>query len=131
MFEVAHSGEDHRDPMLVGRLDHLFISDRAARLDDSRDPVAGGFIKSITPFEAYDGASLVGADVIPRDDAQFYGVTPGVQVVFKVRFLNDFVSPLRSSQIFRATIFVVGNGIAELDAREVVIVVPAGSTALI
>jgi hypothetical protein len=92
---------------------------------------AGGFIKAITPFEAYDGAALVGADVIARDDVQFYGVTPGVQVVFKVRFLNDFVSPLRSSQIFRATIFVIGNGIAELDAREVVIVVPAGSTALI
>ncbi len=92
---------------------------------------AGSFIKAITPFEAYDGAALVGSDDIPRDDAQFYGVTPGVQVVFKVRFLNDVVAPTRSSQIFRATILVIGNGIAELDAREVVIVVPAGSAILI
>ena len=45
--------------------------------------------------------------------------------------MNDFVAPLRSSQIFRATIIVLGNGIAELDDREVVIVVPAGSGPLI
>jgi len=92
---------------------------------------AAMFIKAITPFEAYDGAAPIGIDVIPRDDVQFYDVTPGVQVIFKVRFLNDFVPPLRSSQIFRATIIVLGNGIAELDDREVVIVVPAGSGPLI
>ena len=44
--EVAPAGEDHRDARAVGRLDHLVVAHRAARLDDRgrrprRSPAAG------------------------------------------------------------------------------------------
>src|SRR5690606_19829741 len=34
--EVAHSGDDHGDAMLVGGLDHLIVAHGAARLDHRR-----------------------------------------------------------------------------------------------
>lgn len=90
------------------------------------------FIKAITPLKAYDEAGIeVPEDVIARDDTTFYGVAPGSTVSFTVRFDNDFLAPALTSLVFRATIFVVGNGVADLDEREVVIVVPAGSGPLI
>jgi hypothetical protein len=45
-------------------------------------------------------------------------------VTFDVDFHNDFVPPPPTAQIFRALIVVVGNGVAELDSRQVYIVVP-------
>ena len=140
VFNISSDGTGLGDSLVeaVRKLAEETPQDLSTTVRDGADfpagmpPVdAGYFIKAITPFEAYDGAALVGADVIPRDELQFYDVTPGVQVIFKVHFLNDFLAPTRSSQIYRATIVVLGNAIAELDQREVVIVVPAGSQPLI
>ncbi len=86
------------------------------------------FIKNITPARIVAGG-------IPTecpssglcDDRLFYSVTPGATVEFRVRFLNDFQPPRPFSQVFRAEILVLGNGVAELDSRDVVIVVPSGS----
>ncbi len=89
------------------------------------------FIKAITPLEAHDGATLIPESEIPRDDTTFYDVTPGTTVTFRVRFQNDFQAPQLSTQIFLAKIYVVGNGVADLDEHDVVIVVPAGSGPLI
>ena len=46
MSEVAHPGKDHRHAVLIGSRDHLFIANRAARLDDSSkyDPLRRGEI---------------------------------------------------------------------------------------
>ncbi len=89
---------------------------------------ARNFIKSITPVSFFDGVTNVECPMTSRcDDQQFYDVTPGQTVRFRVRFLNDFQEPRSFAQVFLATIYVLGNGVAELDAREVVIVVPAGS----
>lgn len=86
------------------------------------------FVKAITPVRLIDGATTISCPTDGRcDDRDFYGVTPGQLVEFNVRFQNDFVPPRRTSQVFRATIYVLGNGVAELDARDVTIVVPAGS----
>ncbi len=86
------------------------------------------FIKSITPVSLFDGATDVSCPMTGRcDEQQFFGVPPGQTVRFRVRFLNDFQEPQSFAQVFLATIYVLGNGVAELDAREVVIVVPAGS----
>ncbi|MBX7192690.1 MAG: hypothetical protein K1X94_11560 [Sandaracinaceae bacterium] len=86
------------------------------------------FVKAITPTQLLDGGTVVTCPMSGRcDDRDFFDVRPGQRVEFDVRFLNDFVPPRRTAQVFRATIFVVGNGIAELDARDVTIVVPAGS----
>jgi len=38
MSKMPHAGENHRHAMLVGRSDHFFILDRAARLDDRLGP---------------------------------------------------------------------------------------------
>jgi len=102
-------------------------------IPDTGTPIdATLMIKAITPLAAYDGGGIeVPASEIERDDIAFYGVTPGVTVEFTVRFRNDVVEPQTSSQIFLAKIIVVGNGVADLDEREVIIVVPAGSGPLI
>jgi hypothetical protein len=140
VFSISDAGTGLGDSLVeaVRKLAEETPQDISTTVRDGADypaglpPVdAGGFIKAVTPFEAYDGAVLVDATTIPRDDMQFYSVTPGVQVIFNVHFLNDFIAPTRSSQIYRATIVVLGSAIAELDQREVVIVVPAGSLPLI
>jgi hypothetical protein len=91
---------------------------------------AAMFVKAITPVRllADGGATTITCPTSGRcDDRDFFGVVPGQLVEFDVRFENDFVPPRRTSQVFRATIFVLGNRVAELDARDVTIVVPAGS----
>jgi len=93
---------------------------------------AGQFIKAITPLRAFDMAGTEIPDPpLMRDDTTFHSVAPGTTLEFRVRFLNDFQPPINTAQVFRAKIFVVGNGVADLDVHEVVIVVPAGSAPLI
>lgn len=89
---------------------------------------ATNFIKNITPASLFDGAADTACPASGVcDDQLFYDVTPGQTVRFRVRFLNDFQMPQSFAQVFLATIVVLGNGVAELDSRPVVIVVPAGS----
>lgn len=96
-----------------------------------QDPAvdATQFVKAITPTRLVEGGvPTVTCPMTDRcDDHVFYGVSPGDVVEFRVRFENDFQRPRASTQLFRATIVVLGNGVAELDEREVVIIVPAGS----
>jgi hypothetical protein len=88
------------------------------------------FIKSIVPVEGYRGGAPGG--YTSKDDVAFYGVTPGTQVEFAIDFYNDVRMPADVAQIFRARIIVVGNGVADLDARNVYIIVPPeGGTILI
>ncbi len=97
---------------------------------DGIGPVdAGMFIKAITPVTLFDGAVAHPCpDATRCDHRNFFDVTPGNRVTFKIRFMNDFQEPRSHAQVFLATIVVLGNGVAELDAREVIIVVPSGST---
>jgi hypothetical protein len=89
------------------------------------------FIKTITPVEGYRNGAP-GEGYRSKDDRAFYEVVPGTLVEFEVRFLNDVRPPAESAEIFRARIMVMGNGVAELDARNAYIVVPPdGSTILI
>jgi len=89
------------------------------------------FIKSITPVEGYrDGVAGTGYDSF--DDTTFYGVIPGTLVDFAIDFWNDVRPPAATAEIFQARIIVVGNGVADLDSRNVYIVVPPeGGTILI
>jgi hypothetical protein len=77
------------------------------------------FIKQITPVTAVpaDGADH-------WDDTTFYHVQPGTQVIFDVRFENTTFPPRDTAAVFEATIVVVGNGVARLDSRRVIIIVP-------
>ncbi|MEM9067310.1 MAG: hypothetical protein AAGE52_02350 [Myxococcota bacterium] len=89
------------------------------------------FIKAITPVEGFrEGVPGTGYDSF--DDTTFYNVIPGTIVEFSVEFLNDVRPPAETAQIFRARIVVVGNGVTDLDSREVYIIVPPdGATILI
>jgi hypothetical protein len=89
------------------------------------------FIKSIVPLEGYrDGIEGTGYD--SKDATTFYGVIPGTLVDFTIDFWNDVRPPAATAQIFKAKIIVVGNGVADLDSRNVYIVVPPeGGTILI
>lgn len=92
---------------------------------------AGRFVKAITPVSLFDGTSHDCPDATLCDDQRFYGVVPGSTVTFRIRFLNDFQEPRSHAQVFLATIVVLGNSVAELDEREVIIVVPSGSVPIL
>jgi hypothetical protein len=93
------------------------------------------FIKSIVPIEGFrDGIAGAnpGVSYSSKDDTTFYQVIPGTMVDFGIDFWNDVHPPAATALIFRATIIVLGNGVAELDQREVYIIVPPeGGTVLI
>jgi hypothetical protein len=97
--------------------------------DEPNDPGPGDedfdatrFIIDITPksFFPADGASGMDEDL-------FFDVTPGTSVTFDVTFKNDVVEPEESAQVFKAWIDVMGNGVARLDERMVIIIVPTES----
>lgn len=89
------------------------------------------FIKAIVPDEGFrDGVPGTGYD--SKDDTTFYGVIPGTLVDFGIDFYNDVREPAATAEIFQARIIVVGNGVADLDSRNVYIIVPPeGGTVLI
>jgi len=81
------------------------------------------FIKAIVPVEGYrDG--VAGTGYASKDMTTFYGVIPGTIVEFAIDFWNDVRMPADVSQVFVARIIVVGNGVTDLDSRNVYILVP-------
>ncbi len=82
------------------------------------------FIEAIVPQEGYGSSGAAGTGYDSKDETTFYGVVPGTQVAFRVDFANRVRMPAESAEIFRARIIVVGNGVTDLDARNVYIVVP-------
>jgi hypothetical protein len=90
--------------------------------DDSTDLYgfdARLFIKRIVPVSAFPATG-----VERWDDTTFYQVQPGTRVTFDVTFENTVFEPRESAAVFKAVIGVVGNGVARLDSREVIIIVP-------
>ena len=86
------------------------------------------FIKNIVPVEGYGPAGesgpIPGVTYTSKDMTTFYEVIPGTQVEFTIDFWNDVrPTPVRT-EIHQAKIIVVGNGVADLDFRNVYIVVP-------
>ena len=77
------------------------------------------FIKDIT---------TVGADpetgIESMDEHAFYSVIPGTRVEFLVDFYNDFQPEQDNPQLYRAVIVILGNGVARLDERVVLIQIP-------
>lgn len=49
--EVAHACEHHGDAVLVGSGDGLFITHRAAGLNDAFDASGGGIVNAVTEWE--------------------------------------------------------------------------------
>lgn len=104
------------------------VTRRLENVDGNPDNIdATRFIKAVRP-----NATIPAGGATSMDDRTFYHVTPGTEVEFTVEFDNDFRMPNGRTEIFRAQIIVVGNGVADLDVRQVYIVVPPdGQTILI
>jgi hypothetical protein len=107
-------------------------SDVTTRVDDvpgnpdSFD--ARQFVRSVAPLEGRRGAvsgAVPGTTYRALDETTFYDVIPGTEIDFRVGFENTTREPGAVAEIFRARIVVLGNHVAELDVREVYIVVPA------
>ncbi len=86
---------------------------------DPYDVDAGRFITAITPASAFPADGCDG-----WDDTTFFNVQPGTSVAFDVTFDNTFFEPRDTAAVFEATIVVLGNGVARLDSRRVIIIVP-------
>jgi hypothetical protein len=83
------------------------------------------FIKSVVPL------SWAGGGAGGQDETTFFDVLPGTVLTFEVTFLNDFVPEGDRPRAFRAQIVVRGNGVARLDAKEVLIIVPGAQGIII
>ena len=77
------------------------------------------FIKAIVPLSAYPDTGIAS-----MDSTTFYQVQPGTQVTFTVHFYNDIFPARDSAAVFQVTIIVRGNGVARLDSRRVIVIVP-------
>ena len=85
------------------------------------------FIEAVRPLSADPSDGIAG-----MTGTTFRGVIPGTDVTFAIDFYNDVRPPADVAQIFKANIVVVGNGVTDLDSRNVYIVVPpAGEIILI
>jgi len=103
-----------KDGELTGLSGELLPPDRTTA-DFILSVIPHSFIKAPPPPELTD--PIVGA-------TSFLNVTPGTRVLFQVRAYNDFVKSTSDAQIFRATIRVLAGGCTDLDAREVLILIP-------
>ncbi|MBI5489799.1 MAG: hypothetical protein HY905_20865 [Deltaproteobacteria bacterium] len=109
---------------MIHTLANFTPQDVSTETEDGPDPDLYGFdarqfIKAITPVTAFP------ADGFDRmDETTFYHVQPGTMVTFDVRFENTDFPPQATAAVFEATIVVVGNGVARLSSRTVIIIVP-------
>ncbi len=79
------------------------------------------FIDAVVPLRG-SPAAPTGFDSM--DATTFYNVSPEARVTFRVDFNNDFQPGTDVAQVFTTTIVVLGRAGAEVDRREVYIVVP-------
>ncbi|RLB45473.1 MAG: hypothetical protein DRJ42_29810 [Deltaproteobacteria bacterium] len=82
------------------------------------------FLNAIVPLEAYRDGAACPTCYTTKDMTTFHQVTPGTEVEFDIEFENTIRMGQETAEIFRAKIFVVGNGVTDLDERQVYIVVP-------
>ncbi len=93
--------------------------------EDGLDAVAA-FVASVLPTSVGDGCTA-GLTIV---GGAFIDVQPGTPVCFEVvPRENTTVMPTGEPQLFRATIRVLGDGVTELDARDVFFLVPADADA--
>ena len=79
------------------------------------------FIDAVVPIRGTPDAPT-GFDSM--DATTFYNVAPSTVVTFRVDFSNDFHRSTDTTQVFRATIVVLGRAGSTVDSRPVFIVVP-------
>ena len=82
MAEMAHPGENHRQPGGVGSGDDLVVADRSARLNDRRRPTSTAASK---PSANGKKASEATAEPTVRDNAQPWVAAASVALIAAIR----------------------------------------------
>jgi hypothetical protein len=58
MPELSFAGEDHSNPMFLGRCNYLGVADRTSGLDDARHPSRGNRVEAVP--EGKEGVARAG-----------------------------------------------------------------------
>ncbi len=85
MPEVPHSGEEHREPRVVRGGYHLFVTNRAARLDNGGRPRFGGGEK---PSANGKKASDATAEPMVRGSGQPFASAASRALIAAIRALS-------------------------------------------
>lgn len=85
------------------------------------------FVRTVRPNGSIPAAPM---GHVRSDATTFYGTSPDARVVFEAAFFNDFQPGGATAARYRVTIVAVGRTNAELDRREVFVVVPASAAQL-
>src|SRR5205823_1650853 len=93
------------------------------------DALAGGhttadFLRAVTPVDATPPPPPPATKPPVIRDGKFTGVLPGAVVRFTVEAKNDVVMEMSEPQVFHARIKIRAGGCADLDQRDVIILVP-------
>ena len=87
-----------------------------------------GFLKAVVP-NSFGEVPLPSAPEPTMHDEHFAGVVPGTAVTFQIQAQNDIIPATKVPQVFRARIEISAGRCADLDARDVLIMVPPLSLA--
>jgi hypothetical protein len=82
------------------------------------------FLTGVTPLDSTSPPPPPAIKPPVIENGRFTRVVPGTEVRFTVTARNDLIEPKDTPQIFRATIRVRAGGCANLDERDVIILVP-------
>lgn len=98
--------------------------DNGATLPPGR--TTADFITEVTPDSgvAPPGPPALPAPKISADGKGFTRVVPGSSLSFRVSVRNALVMPTSQPQLFRATLRIRAGGCADLDERQILILVP-------
>jgi hypothetical protein len=90
------------------------------------DKTTADFIKEIVPLDALPPPPppFIPPPVLRADGKGFAKVVPGSFVRFNVTAQNEMVKETLRPQVFHATIRVRAGGCANLDSRDVIILIP-------
>lgn len=142
VFDIGTDGE-YLDTTVVDAVETLatrvafdtdtYVLDHPDGYTDIEEVDAACFIKARIPQEGWlPPPGFTAEEAVSRiDSTTFYDVMPGTAVTFLVRFRNHVDSDTACyegdlmARVFRATIVVRGDGVTDLDEREVIIIVPA------
>lgn len=84
----------------------------------------GGFTDPIDFIQSIEAVPAAGLIIDPNTQS-FIDVKPGTDVAFQLTAVNDFLDQAPVTQVFNLQIDVLGDGVTNLDTRQVVIIVPA------